>query len=197
VKEEHAEPVDPAIRRLTVHRDAGRVLVWQGHRAEVAAEAVRHGGLDVPSWSLARHTRFRLSLPALLARTDWGRKPGREHTLGVWLDEEALVRLLRQAVHDRCEMAVYGSIKAWRLASRWAQVSIGWHDEPDLAGQPTGQQTPRLGVRQAALKQFTDAVVGVEDWTDAVTERQLTPPPREALPLSRELARHLRGQGED
>jgi len=194
VKGEVAPPADYAARRVRVHQVGDRVLVWQAHGPELARDCLALGRLGGPRWSLTRHTRFRLSLPSLLARTERGAKPGREHTLGVWLPRKELVSLLRQAVHNCCEMAVYGSLKSWRLASRWSQVSIEWHHDVDLAGAATGWATPRIRVRQQALVAFTDGVAGLEDWTERVRAGE-TPPPLTELELPAELAARLSGEG--
>jgi hypothetical protein len=152
-----------------VHCDGDRVLVWQSHRPEVAAAAVSAGAFGGPEWRLSRTTRFRLSLGSALERSAWGSKPERERLLGVWITEEAFARYLRQAVLAERNDALYGSVQAYRLATRWAQVLVSWHDDVDLGGVATGQQTGRFGLRQAALSTFTNGdVVGVEDWTDRV-----------------------------
>lgn len=194
MREEYAGPADFGQRRVRVHLDGDRALVWQAHGHELADSCLALGRYGGPRWSLARHTRLRLSLPSLLGRTERGSRPGRERTLGVWLQRDVLERLLAQAVHATCEMAVYGTLKRWRLAARYAQVTIEWHPDRTLQGGEVARQTPRIGVRQAALSMFTDGVVALEDWTERVASRA-PPPACTELELPDELVRRLSGEG--
>jgi len=162
---------DPTLRTLVAHRDGDRVLVWQAHGVELADEVLAQQTFGGPHWIGSRTTGLRLSLPALLERTAWGAGPGRERTLGVWIPATALDVYLHQGVLDERNDELYGSVRGHRLATRWAQVLVRWDDQVDLAGVATGRQTPRLGLRQEALRRFTEEdVLAVEDWTDTVRD---------------------------
>lgn len=181
-----------------MHRDGDRVLVWQAHSDPLADEGVRDQRFAGPRWLGTRTTGLRLSLPALLARTRWGQEPGRERTLGVWIPVEALRRYLHQGVLDERDDALYGGVRGRRLATRWAQVLVRWEEEVDLQGRPTGAQTPRIGLRQQALRGFVEAdVLAIDDWTErvragarAVAERL---PPRELLQLPADTLQRITG----
>lgn len=183
-------------RAVRATYDEERVLVWQAHRADIADEALQHGRFGGASWSLRRHTVVRLSLPSLLHRVDFGRRKGRERVLGLWLRRDVFDALLQQAVHRVYEAAVYGSIRTWRLATRWAQVSVEWHDDLGLDGHPDGTETLRIGLRQEALRRFNEeGIVSVFDLTsklqdaDALAAYHLKP-----YPLPEATAQRLAGE---
>ncbi len=160
---------DQSRRALVAHRDGDRVLVWQAHGAALADEVLSRRSFGGPHWAGSRTTGVCLSLPALLERTAWGAGPNQERTLGVWLPAAALKAYLHQGVLDERNDELYGSVRGLRLATRWAQVLVRWDDQVDLAGVATGQQTPRLKLRQGALRRFAEEdVLAVEDWTDTV-----------------------------
>lgn len=152
-----------------MHADGDAVLVWQAHSVAVGQAAIASGIVGGSTWSLRRTTRLRLSLPSLLARCGWARRPGRECVLGVWLRREAFDRYLCQAVLDERNEALYGTITGHRLATRWAQVVVSWHPDVDLSGRVLERETVRMGLRESALAAFLGGdVLRVEDWTGRV-----------------------------
>lgn len=156
-----------ASRSLRVHRDGDRVLVFQAHGDAVADDVIEQQGFRTDG----RTTGLWLSLPALLARTGWGREPGQERTLGVWLPVTALDDYLHLGVvEERCD-DLFGGVRGQRMATRFAQVLVRWGDDVDLDGASTGEETPRLGLRQSALERFAASDVrSVEDWTTTVAD---------------------------
>jgi hypothetical protein len=179
-------------RVVRAHHDSERVLVWQAHHETLARAAVARGGLAGPGWSLRRHTVVRLSLPLLLTQADWGRRQGRERIVGMWLPRSVFDGLLQQAVHCTHEPEVYASLRQWRLASRYSQVSAAWLDDVDLQGVPIGRQTLRLGLRQEALRRFTDGAADLFDVTDQLAD--LPSWPVSDYPLPADLAQRLAGR---
>ena len=138
--------------------DDDRVLVWQAHCCPVAEEALRLGRFGGRIWRYDRVTRFRLSLPSLLTRNGWASRAGRERILAVWLKRLAFDAILRQAVHAAFEPAVYPTEMGWRLAVRYANVSLAWHPDVDPAGNELSRVTVRIGLRDGALRAVTRAV---------------------------------------
>jgi hypothetical protein len=62
--------------------------------------------------------------------------------------------------------AIYASKAAWHLATRFANVTVSWHPDVDAAGTELERQTPRFGLREHALRAFTEEwVMAVEDFT--------------------------------
>lgn len=183
-----APPAGP--RRVLATFDEHEVVVWQAHRPEVAREAVDHQRFGGRSWRTDRVTRLRLSLPSLLARCSWATRQGRERILAVRIGRAGFDAILRQAVPADFDTAVYASKGAWHLATRFANVTIGWHPDVDPAGGLLGWDTPRIGLRDHALRAFTDEwVVGIEDvtaWVEANRgrrDRDLPMPVVAAYPL--------------
>ncbi len=159
-------------RHLLASFDDERAVVWQAHAPDVASQALADGRFGGPGWRGD-------PLPSLLERCGWGTRLGRERILAVFLTRDGLDAILRQAVHAEFEAAVYASMASWRLATRWSPVSIAWYRDRDATGGELERETPRLGLRDAALSRFTDTwVVGVEDWTERL---------RQGRPLGRDL----------
>lgn len=180
---------DPRIVRATF--DERTVLVWQAHSPEVARAAVAHGGFGPRICWTERSTRFRLSLPALLARNGWGTRAGRECILGLRLLREGFDALLRQAVHEAIEPEIYPSRNAWHLARRYANVCVAWHRDVDPVGSELEWETLRVEVRDHALKKFVrEWVVAIEDWTPwvasnrALADRSLPVPAVAPYPMA-------------
>lgn len=160
-------------RRLLATYDDETVLAWQAHRPDVADAALRDQRFGGGSWRTDRVTRMRLSLPSLLARCAWGTRGGRERILAVRLAREGFDAMLRQAVPAEFDPAVYASKAAFHLATRFANVSVAWHPDCAPDGATLGRLTPRFGLRDHALRAFTERwVLGVEDWTAWVAERR-------------------------
>ncbi|MCB9685139.1 MAG: DUF4291 family protein [Alphaproteobacteria bacterium] len=151
------------------------VLGFQAHGEEVADDLLAHG-MGSPhcrAWRLDLTTRLRLSLPALLARTDWGRLAGRERILGVRMSRAGFDAMLRSSVLAENVPSVYASAAAFRLATRYAGVLVTWHGEVDPNGDPLPWQTPRFSLRDQALHAFThDWVIGVMDLTPWVRQHR-------------------------
>jgi hypothetical protein len=187
-----------APRCLRAHVHADRVLIWQAHGHAVADDAIARGRFGGPLWSATRHTRFRLSLPSLLARCAWGTSPGRERVLGVWLQRSAFDALIRQAVPAAYEEGgIYASAAAMRLATRFAQVTVSWHPDCDMAGRELPDETVRVMVRDQAARVFCgEGVVAVEDWTARLRSLDTVDVPEpEILVLEPTVARVLSGRG--
>ncbi|MEQ1500635.1 MAG: DUF4291 family protein [Myxococcota bacterium] len=156
----------PDRRTVLATYDDDAVIVWQAHSDAVADAALRDGGFGGRSWRTDRTTRFRLSLPSLLARNGWATRPGRERILAVRLCRVGFDAVLRQAVHAAMEPGVYPCRNAWHLATRYGQVTLAWHPDVDPTGAELDHETLRVGVRDGVLARFArDWVVGVEDWT--------------------------------
>lgn len=164
-------PPDPRVVRATFDSDV--VVVWQAHSHEVADAALRAGRFGGKAWRTDRVTRFRVSLPSLLARNGWATREGRERILAVRLQREGFDTMLRQAVHAGYEPEIYATRNTWHLATRYGHVVVAWHPDVDPSGAELGRETLRIGVRDAALERFTrEWVVGIEDWTPWVLENR-------------------------
>ena len=182
-------------RELQVHVAGDEVLLWQAHSHAVADEALRRGSFGGPSWSLRHTSRLRTSLSSLFARAERGDKAGRERFLAVWIRRPAFDAWLVQAVPADFEPGgVYASPAAWRLATRFAQVTVSWHADVDASGAERGGLTPRFGVRERALETLSDpASVRLEDWTQRVAEGDFGPAPSR-YPMTDALTDQLAGR---
>ncbi|MEQ1570416.1 MAG: DUF4291 family protein [Myxococcota bacterium] len=191
----------PEPRTLCASFDERVVTVWQAHSNAVADAAVAAGRFGGRAWRTDRVTRFRVSLPSLLARNGWATRPGRERILAVHVSRGGFDALLRQAVHASFEPELYPSRSGWLLATRYANVTVAWHADVDPTGSDLPRQTVRFGVRDAALRELTSKwVVGVDDWTAWVVEHRdrataATPVPAVArYPMSDDARARLAGR---
>lgn len=183
-------------RPLRATFDASRVVVWQAHGAEIADHALAHGRFGGAGWRRDRLTGFRLSLPSLLARSDWGRAEGRERILAVSLSRDGFDALVHQAVLAENDPSVYPSAASWRLATRYANVTVAWHPDVDLGGVELPWQTPRFGVRDRAMERFSESIVAIEDWTGHLSNPSTLASPAVApYPVDEARLRLLAGSG--
>jgi hypothetical protein len=182
---------------LRAHFDDTTVTVLQSHAVELAEQVVAAGRFNVPGWHPGRTTRFRLSLGSALLRSERGMKPGRERLLAVKLSRSGFDELLNMAVLDDYVPALYPSRHAFRLATRFAQVLVSWHDDVDADGVELGAATVRVALRESALRAFTERwVVAVEDWTPLLAPGAELPAfELRPYPLLPAIARQLGAEG--
>lgn len=183
---ESAQGLPRAGRPLLATWDETSVVVWQAHRPEVADELLARGRPGGTSWRTDRVTRMRTSLPSLLGRCDWCRRPGRERLLALRLSRDGFDAMLRQAVHGEFEPANYATRGAWQLATRYGAVTLTWHPDRDALGRELPRQAPRIAVRDDALRRLTtDWVLALEDWTPWVQRARAAGDPELPLPVLR------------
>jgi hypothetical protein len=127
----------------------------QAFNEPIAAAAVAAGTLAVPGFKRTRSTWLKPSLLYMMWRADWGRKGADQaHILAIELRREAFEGALRAA-------------KLEEEGERAADVTIRWHQQRDIHGQPLGWKTVSLGLRGEAVHKYVDEwIVGVRDITE-------------------------------
>lgn len=155
-------------RHLLACYDAETVTVFAAHSHEIGAYAVQHGEFGGSAWASDRTTRFRLSLPRVMARSERGMREGKTKVLGITIRRERFDSALRQAVHWReFPDGLYQTKGQWRLATRYSQVVMDWAPDSAPDGSDLERYTVRFGVRAHLLKSFSSEwIVRVDDLGD-------------------------------
>ncbi|HHO50536.1 MAG TPA: DUF4291 family protein [Deltaproteobacteria bacterium] len=135
-------------RSLLASFSSGEVTVWRQ-----VGGASRRGP--------TRGCRLYLSLPSLLH----DELVGDGRIQGVRLQRGGFEALLNQAVLDEHAPSLYPCEQSWRLATRFAPVSIRWIQDMDRRGRPLSRQVPLLSLRPAALRQLSEQwIASIEGW---------------------------------
>jgi hypothetical protein len=148
--------------------DSDTVTVFAAHRREIGAWAIEKGRFGGPAWRADRITRFRVSFPRVMARSECGQRPDKEVILGITLRRDRFDAVLRQAVHWReFPDGLYDNQAQWRLATRFSQVVMDWAPDTDASGRDLPRFTVRFGLRKEALAALAaDALVGVHNLSE-------------------------------
>lgn len=154
-------------RSLAACFDDQTIWVFAAHERAIADYATEHGRFGGKAWMEDRITRFRLSLPRVMARSERGQREAKEGLLAIRLPRDRFDAILRQAVHWReFPDGLYATKGQWRLATRYAQVVMDWAPDCDPFGADLARFTVRFGVRAHTLNKFTrEWVVGIDDLT--------------------------------
>ena len=166
-------------RQLLACFDDQTVTVFAAHDPNIGAYAAEHGHFGGDLWRHDRTTRFRLSLPRVMARSKQGERPGKEALLAISLPRARFDGLLRQAIHWReFPEDLYESKGAWRLATRYSQVVMDWAPDCGPKGAELERFTVRFGIRSHLMKTFSrDWIAGIKDLSEvAVSWRQEADP---------------------
>ena len=143
-------------RHLCACHDRETVTVFAAHNREIASWATEKGQFGGWAWRGDRITRFRLSFPRVMARSEQGEREGREVALAITLNRRHFDGVLRQAVHWReFPEELFEGRAQWRLATRFSQVVMDWAPDSDPMGRDLARFTVRFGVRNEALTGFS------------------------------------------
>ena len=187
-------------RSLRVHRERDRVLLFHATLPVLADEALDRQGFDGPAWCDCRTLALSLGRPTVRRADASPSTPTPSRVLGIWLPVTALEAYLREAVLDEPHAPMYDSVRAHRLATRWAPVLAGWENVASSEAQDAGAKRLRLSLRHAALERFRlEDVDRVED-VSALEQRGVhggpgNLPPCVAWPLCDATAWRLMGEG--
>ena len=162
------DQMPPSGRHLWGCVDGEQVWVFCAHRPDIAAFLLDHGHFGGDRWSGDRITRFRLSMPRVMARSSQGQREGKECIVGLALRRDAMEQVLRQAIHWReFPEAHFSTAAQWRLAVRFTQVVLDWAPDSDVSGEDLTRLTPRFGLRSEALRGLgKDWVLDVQSLDD-------------------------------
>jgi hypothetical protein len=145
----------PPERQIRASYSPSTIIVYQAFNEPIAAAAVAAGTLAVPGFKRTRSTWLKPSLLYMMWRADWGRKGADQaHILAIDLRREAFEGALRAG-------------KLEEEGERAGDVTVRWHQERDIHGQPLGWKTVSLGLRGDAVHKYVDEwIVGIRDITE-------------------------------
>ncbi|MFN7976428.1 MAG: DUF4291 domain-containing protein [Acidobacteriota bacterium] len=163
----------PAMREVRADFDRETIVVYQAYAPEIALPAIERQRF-VPPFSLGRMTWIKPSFLWMMERSNWGRKPGQEHVLGVRISRAGWEEALGQSVLTSPERQVHADPSAWRALFAQATVHVQWDPERSLRGAKLPHRSIQVGISRHVIRRY------VESWT--VEIRDLT-----------SLARKIRG----
>ncbi|MFF7275492.1 DUF4291 domain-containing protein [Streptomyces griseorubiginosus] len=146
--------------------DTDTIVVYQAYAPAIADAALRAGRFVAP-FSFHRMTWIKPSLPWLMHRSNWARKPGQERVLAVRMTREGWEEALSQAVLTTADPAAVAQ----------AAVHVQWDPERSLRGAALNHYSIQVGIGRRLIRTFTD------DWIVGLTD--LTPQVRKAAALAR------------
>jgi hypothetical protein len=158
----------PNLREIRADYDRTTVVVYQAYCPAVA-DAALAAGTFVEPFSFGRMTWIKPSFLWLMARSNWGRRPGQERTLAVRLRRDAWDHALSLAVPTDPAAAAYADYGSWRRAFGAAAVHAQWDTERSLRGAGLSHYSVQVGLSRAVVREYAEAwVVGLLDVSDRV-----------------------------
>ncbi|MEV8436041.1 DUF4291 domain-containing protein [Actinosynnema sp. NPDC051121] len=192
-----------SLRRIRADFDRDTIVVYQAYPPAIADAALAAGRFTAP-FSFTRMTWIKPSLPWLMHRSNWARKPGQERVLAVRVTRAGWEEALSRAVLTSPEPSVHGSAAAWSTAFDHADVHVQWDPERSLRGAALNQYSIQVGIGRALIRTYAEEwVTGLTDLTPTVhkiaalvragqnAKAQRLLPPERPYPLDPATARRI------
>jgi hypothetical protein len=178
------------LRQIRADFDRETITVYQAYSPAIAAAAMAAGRFVAP-FSFGRMTWIKPSLPWLLHRSNWARRPGQERILAVRITRSGWEDALARSVPTDADLSA-------------ADVYVQWDPERSLRGAALNYYSIQIGIGRALIRTCAEGwVAGLTDLTPLVHraadllrhgqagKAQRLLPPELVYPLSPALARHL------
>lgn len=148
--------------------DRDSIVVYQAYRPEIADPAVKAGRFVEPfSWN--RMTWIKPSFLWMMARSNWGQKPGQERILAIRITRTGWERALSCGVLTSFKSRVHKNREEWREAFDNAIVHVQWDPERTIHGKKLEHRSIQVGLSRDIIREFTDAwILKIEDLTPKV-----------------------------
>ncbi len=193
----------PRTYEIRADFDRETIVVYQAYRPEIAEVAVASQTFR-PPFSLQRMTWIKPSFLWLMARSQWGQKPGQERILAVRITRRGWDSALRLGVLTSPEPGVYRDHDDWRRRFNEAVVHIQWDPERSIRGTKLPHRSIQVGLSRKIITQYVEEwIVGITDQTGRVRKMHahcrevrfdrasaLLPPDR-VYPVDPEIARSI------
>jgi hypothetical protein len=153
----------PPTHQIRADYDDRTIVVYQAYSPEIATAAVENQRF-VPPFSLNRMTWIKPSFLWLMERSNWGRKPGQEHTLAVRITRAGWEEALSQAVLTHPSSRVYRHAEEWREEFARSPVRVQWDPERSLRGGCLEHRSIQVGLSRRIIQRY------VEEWTVSITD---------------------------
>ncbi|MFD0363637.1 DUF4291 domain-containing protein [Nocardia sp. GCM10030253] len=148
--------------------DRDTIVVYQAYQPGIGKPAVANGRFVEP-FSRGRMTWIKPSFLWMMARSDWGRKPGQEMVLAVRITRSGWEEALGSAELTHADKRVYRSTDEWRERFARALVRVQWDPEKTLRGATLDARSIQVGIsRHVVGRYFDDWTVAIDDLTPTV-----------------------------
>jgi hypothetical protein len=159
-----------AEQEIRADYDRETIVVYQAYGPQIAVPAVAAQRF-VPPFSLGRMTWIKPSFLWLMHRSNWGRKPGQEHTLAVRITRKGWEEALANAVLTSPDRRVYRDSAAWREEFKRALVHVQWDPEYSIRGAKLDHRSIQVGLSRNIVERYVDEwTVEIHDLTPIVTK---------------------------
>ena len=135
--------------------DRDSIVIYQAYRKQIAEPAIKAGRFVEP-FSWGRMTWIKPSFLWLMARSNWGQKPGQEHILAIRIKRTGWDRALSLGVLTSFDPKVHGDQAKWRSQFDDAVVHVQWDPERTIHGKKLEYRSIQVGLSRQIIKEFTD-----------------------------------------
>lgn len=159
-------------RHVLLQYDVETLVFYDACRPAIAKESAASQQISRRSNNPEKPFWLKLGFLYTMARSNWGKTQGQEHTLAHWVSRQRLQDWLGVAVHVNYLSTVYESEAAWQQAKNEADILIDWSPDHRPNGDRTARRTLQIGLRRDALAELNaDEHLYIEDITEYVREQ--------------------------
>ena len=142
------------------------IAVYAAFDASIADVAVSQQKLLSP-FSYQRMTWIKPSFLWLMYRSEWGKRPGMERILRIWVNRTDWDKALEEAILTTPEKHVYPDAKKWRKMLDKARIRVQWDPERDVKNQRLEFKSIQVGITAALSEQYAKRwITKIEDCTE-------------------------------
>lgn len=146
------------VHEIRANYDDRSILVYQAYSKTIALPALQNNRF-VPPFSLKRMTWIKPSFLWLMARSQWGLKPGQEMILAIRITRKGWEEALSQAVLTSHDPRVYRHYDEWVAQFEKAFVHVQWDPERTLRGKSLPINSIQVGLSRHIIEKY------VNEWT--------------------------------
>lgn len=158
-------------RHITAQFNDDAVVVYQAYRPAIGLFAASHGYFGGP-FLLSRMSWVKPNFLWMMYRSGWGRKPGQEVVLAVWIQRAAFDLMLSLAVHSKFVAPVYQIEAEWKRQMKASSVRLQWDPDRSPPGGKLERRAIQLGLRREILEKYAaEWIVRIEDVSGFVADQ--------------------------
>jgi hypothetical protein len=179
--------------------DRDTIVIYQAYPEQIAVPAVK-AGTFVPPFSFNRMTWIKPSFLWLMERSNWGQKPGQDHTLAVRITRAGWDEALSAGVLTHWDPSVYSTHEEWRRALDGALVHVQWDPERSMSGESLTHKSIQVGLSRHIIASYAkEWIREIRDVTPLVQRlrtakgkaRSANVPNERAYPVDPRIAKRL------
>ena len=159
-------------RHILAQYNDESIIVYQAYRPEIGQFATSHSYFGGEFFSLNRMSWIKPNFLWMMARSEWGTKPGQEVILAVRLRRDAFDEILAAAVHSSFVPDLYGSKTEWEQTVKHSKVRLQWDPDRHPSGAKLERRAIQLGLRGDILSRYArDWIIDIEDISEFVQQQ--------------------------